>query len=344
MSIRTYKDSFFLLITVFLSTSLWAKTPTTLTLIDVQIPVEYHSFTSKQIHECKTISGAYEGSRVIFKAKTDCRGGRAEHDLTFMLNDSYKRSEKKVDTVVLRGHGCIVTFSVDIPRLADKVPFINQQFTLHTVVTKGRTQKKETTFYTLKISRPIILTRTQGELAQQKNCYHRYPAYKINTTFSNGTTSPSTIEVVKGNMRFWNKRSGYRVGAFAAPIMSLVGGFVAFNTDYFRETSKQVEELQELKINFNIDPGQHYQMYAQETRFFTAFDIKKINICGELEEKVEGGYLYQWWGISEHLHRIDPYSDEEIDPLNVGEPAKNSCSKIFEDQLQLESDRSFIDL
>ena len=66
------------------------------------------------------------------------------------------------------------------------------------------------------------------------------------------------------------------------------------------------------------------QIYTQPTRYITPYDATLVEACGQTR-KIDGAYLFQWWGYSTIPYPVDP-NHLQLPPLeSIGAPPVNTC-------------------
>lgn len=280
-----------------------------------------------QVESCDnaTFKGAFEGGSVKFKVKATGGSGRGyKHDIVSTFNDSFKLSMNHDRNFNDHFSGASGTFTMKLPELADAVPFVQQTVLVHTKDSAGNVAVTSKTF---NISRPVILRPSADNEARGQACFQRYAAYEAMTgVLSNASNNLSTIEIKQGLQRMWTSTHGWQWGVFVSPLSALgLGNLIVFNFSYFQETSKTITETTEVTTQYNFDPGDYMQVFAQPTRYVTPYDAVLVDACGQTNT-LPNSFMFQWWGFAYHVYPVNPFSTEPTPIESIGAPIMNSCS------------------
>jgi hypothetical protein len=273
---------------------------------------------------CNEFSGTHAGNKVYFKAEASGGSGHYIHSMIYTLNSSFESPEAsgKQFEMSRKGNG---KFMLHLPPLRDDVSYVQLTVLLLTRDLQN-TRSVASQSLTFLVARPVILTVSNSLEAKQKECYERFLAYPSTMgILSNGSKNPSKIEIQQAIQNSWATTRGWQVGVFFAPFSFLtVGNLFFFNFSYFQQTTKKIVETVAVSTDFRLDPGEFMQIYTQPTRYITPYDATLVAACGHTQ-KVDGAYLFQWWGYSYIPFPIKP--DLTHLPLleTIGAPAVNTC-------------------
>ncbi|MEO5969013.1 MAG: hypothetical protein ABIQ95_03730 [Bdellovibrionia bacterium] len=273
---------------------------------------------------CVDFAGTHAGNKVYFKAEGRGGSGRYIHSLIYTLNASFDSPEAsgKQYEMSRKGNG---KFSLKLPPLRDDVSYVQLTVLLLTrdLENPRLVARRDLTFL---VARPVILSVSNSLEAKQKECYQRFLPYPSTMgILSNGSANPSKIEIQQATQNSWSRINGWQVGVFFSPFSFLtVGNLFFFNLSYFQQTTKKIVETVAVSTDFRLDPGEFMQIYTQPTRYITPYDATLVEACGETR-KVDGAYMFQWWGYSYIPFPIKLNQHELPMIENIGAPAVNTC-------------------
>lgn len=277
--------------------------------------------------------GTHAGNRITVEVEATGGDGLYTHTLVYNLGESFdvQGSEKGGQKILTRrGNG---KFHIQLPLLKNHIPSVQQDLLLTTQDSSGNTVTSHKMF---SVSRPVVLSVSQDPEVKKNDCREIQLPYESSVgVVSNGSTAPSHVEIKQGIERIWTSTKGWQFGVFFNPVIGVDGILVSLfslNASYFTETSKQTVERIEIGHNYELNPGDLYQVYIQPTRYVTAYDASKVGACGETE-KLSGAYLFQWWGFAYHVYPVDPSGKTTTDVRAIGAPAENTCAKDLDQQI-----------
>lgn|GEM_PF-2388568 len=278
-------------------------------------------------YKCENLKGTHAGNKVTFKVDASGGAGGYKHLLSYQLSSDFAFQEEAVGPVQKEesrfGNG---TITITLPELDAQVPFVDVSFFLYTQDKNGNTV---TDLKQVRVSRTVLLTRSNNGIQKAKSCYERYEAYLASPGLvSNGSSNTSRLEIRQGVDQIWSSNKGWQFGVYVSPFSWVgLGSLLALNYSYFQNKSKQVTESTYVSANYDLDPGDYLQVYVQPTRYVTAYDAEVVSPCGDVK-KMEGAYLFQWWAFSYHVYPVNPFVDEnQPDTRLVGAPPANTCEE-----------------
>lgn len=276
--------------------------------------------------QCSTFQGSHAGNTVVFQAEGTGGSGKYRHNLIYTLSgfsQGHDPSGKQIH-MSRSGNG---HFKISLPDLREEVPFVQLTVSL---ITEDRMNPDLSAMdqMTFRVSRQVILSKSTSPAVLEKECFERYLPHESGMgLISNGTSTPSTLQISHGFQKSWTSTQGWQVGVYFSPVAYFGFGNPIFgNIGYFRQTAKQTIETVNIATGHEIPPGAFMQVFIQPTRYIRAYDATLVDHCGETK-KLEGAYFFQWWGYSHLLAPVNPKSTAKTDAENIGAPAINTCSE-----------------
>lgn len=285
---------------------------------------------------CSSFVGTHQRNKLILKATAQGGTPHYNHYLYYTINQQAFETEDPTDTHTVEitqdrhGNG---HFEVEIPKLKDNVPFSRITFQLYT---QDKTSKKTVSRpLSVRVSRPLLLESTTGDIHRQYSCFERLPTALTNIgPLSNGSTGTSSVELRKSLEKSWASTHGWNFGVFFSPFSILGFNLITLNYNYVREFSKTVTESVEVVQGYNLNPGDFAQVYVQPTRHVTPFNANLIHPCGQIAKTESTPYLIETWSHAFHLYPLDPMNGELNDPATIGLPPVNTCKDKGMDQYE----------
>lgn len=277
---------------------------------------------------CNGFTGTHAGNKIYFRAEANGGSGRYIHSLIYTLNSSFESPEAggKQFELSRKGNGKL---KLKLPPLRDDVSYVQL-----TVLLLSRDLQNPrlvaSQSLTFLVARPVILSVSNSPEAKQKACFERFLPYPSTMgILSNGSKNPSKIEIQQAIQNSWATTKGWQAGVFFSPLSFLtIGNLFFFNFSYFQQTTKKVVETVAVSTDFRLDPGEFMQIYTQPTRYITPYDATLVEACGQTR-KVDGAYLFQWWGYSYIPFPIHPDRPDLPSIERIGAPAINTCPPEF---------------
>jgi hypothetical protein len=279
---------------------------------------------NRQDVTCENFTGTHHGNRVRFRVRASGGSGTGyKHRIVYFLDHSYEGYTSNQSQFEVPLSGADTSTWIEMPKLRDEVPFVQQSFF---VLTEDDAGHQSTDTIQFLVSRPVILTVSRGAEANANNCFERYPAYpSISGVISNGSSTTSNLAISLGVQQIWGSTRGWQFGVFFSPLAPFnLGNLLALNYSYFRQTNKQTVETIEVKSEYTLNPGDYIQVYTQPVRYITTYDATGVSPCGERVTH-QGAYLFQWWGFSYHVYQVNPFSTSPPPVDAVGAPVLNTC-------------------
>ncbi len=296
---------------------------TSLQVLEVKLPKKNRLAGSwPESLSCSDFRGTHAGNTIEIELKGEGGDGKYRHELIYTLTRAYQlgRESEGQREKSQKGNGSV---KIELPELDDGTPFVQQTLFLLTRDGTGATATSSLTFL---VARPVVLGVSADARAREKDCLERYAPYESQVgLLSNGSTNLSTIQIKQGLQTVWSSTRGWQWGVYVSPFSWLgLGNLLALNLSYFSQTSKQTVETVEIDSSYALSPGDYLQVYVQPTRYVTAYDATLIDPCGKAE-RLDGAYLFQWWGFAYHVYPVNPLSDARPPVSAVGAPVVNTC-------------------
>lgn len=291
-------------------------------------------------YECHDFKGTYAGNKILVRPVTTGGSGRYQHTVSYVLGEGYVQSHgsrEQKQFSVRHGNSVWVT----LPELRADTPFVQQNIML--VTTDKRTGKMATSNLLFNVTRPIVLRKSRNPEFLKNECKEVYPAYASPIgVLTNSSTNPSQLMIKQGVQKLWTTLSGASWGFFFSPLSwTVVGNIFMINRNYFTQFSKQALETVEINSEYVLSPGDYVQIYEQRTRFVTAFDAYKVDVCGN-SDLIDGEYMLQWWGVAYHAVPINPFEENSVPIESIGMYPQNSCSDRFTPEFSQSEDFNFV--